>query len=115
MILYFQGTSKIYARGVALASVRPGKGRGWAAGAPKLRSCEQREEMKRPKLFKDSKIQGDCCERNGQAKRFAGLEIDDQIDLGGLLHRPGGFSKLRAGQAVFGQERLKCKFERVKG
>jgi hypothetical protein len=59
-----------------------------------LRSCEQREEMKRPKLFKDSKMQGDCCERNGQAKRFAGLEIDDQIDLGGLLHRPGGSARL---------------------
>jgi hypothetical protein len=50
--------------------------------------------MKRPKLFKDSKIRGDCCERNGQAKRFAGLEIDDQIDLGGLLHRPGGSARL---------------------
>jgi hypothetical protein len=61
--------------------------RGW------LRSCE-RKEMKRPKLFKDSKIRGDCCERNGQAKRVAGLEIDDQIDLGGLLHRPGGSARL---------------------
>ena len=29
-------------------------------------------------------------QRNGQAERLGGLEFDDQIDLGGLLHRQIG-------------------------
>ena len=34
---------------------------------------------------------GERRQRNGQAERIGGLEIDDQIDLGGLLHRQLGW------------------------